>query len=36
MKRAFTEIERFALADANLALDRLRRGDIQGAAVLIP
>lgn len=31
-----TEIERFALADANLALDRLRRGDIQGAAVLIP
>jgi len=31
-----TEIERFALADANLALDRLRRGNIQGAAVLIP
>lgn len=31
-----TEIERFALADANDALARLRRGDIQGAAVLHP
>ena len=31
-----TEIERFALADANDALARLSRGDIQGAAVLHP
>ncbi|WP_240498663.1 zinc-dependent alcohol dehydrogenase family protein [Thauera propionica] len=31
-----TEVTRFALADANLALDRLRRGELQGAAVLIP
>jgi len=31
-----TEIERFALSDANDALGRLRRGDIQGAAVLHP
>lgn len=31
-----TEIERFALAEANDALARLRRGDIQGAAVLHP
>jgi propanol-preferring alcohol dehydrogenase len=27
-------IERFALADANRALDRLRRGELRGAAVL--
>jgi len=26
----------FALADANTALDRLRSGDIEGAAVLLP
>jgi len=31
-----TTIERFALADANLALDRLRRGAVTGAAVLVP
>jgi len=31
-----TTIERFALADANDALDRLRNGRISGAAVLIP
>ena len=31
-----TEIETFRLADANLALDRLRDGRITGAAVLIP
>jgi alcohol dehydrogenase, propanol-preferring len=29
-----TEIEAFDLEDANVALDRLRRGDIRGAAVL--
>ncbi|TRD12756.1 zinc-dependent alcohol dehydrogenase family protein [Erythrobacter insulae] len=29
------QVERFALEDANVALDRLRRGDIVGAAVLI-
>jgi alcohol dehydrogenase, propanol-preferring len=29
-----TSIETFALADANTALERLRRGDIEGAAVL--
>jgi propanol-preferring alcohol dehydrogenase len=29
-----TEVEIFSLSDANLALDRLRRGRIQGAAVL--
>jgi alcohol dehydrogenase, propanol-preferring len=29
-----TEVETFALADANEALDRLRRGEIRGAAVL--
>jgi propanol-preferring alcohol dehydrogenase len=29
-----TEIEQFPLVEANLALDRLRRGDISGAAVL--
>ena len=31
-----TEVETFSLADANLALDRLRDGLITGAAVLIP
>jgi propanol-preferring alcohol dehydrogenase len=30
-----TEIEEFPLEEANVALDRLRRGDISGAAVLI-
>ena len=30
-----TEIETFPLAAANEALDRLRRGQIQGAAVLM-
>lgn len=29
-----TEIESFALAQANEALDRLRRGEVRGAAVL--
>jgi propanol-preferring alcohol dehydrogenase len=29
-----TEIEEFPLAEANIALDRLRRGNISGAAVL--
>lgn len=29
-------VERFALADANMALDRLRTGALQGAAVLLP
>ena len=29
-----TEIEPFALAQANEALDRLRRGEVRGAAVL--
>ena len=29
-----TEIERFALEDANAALERLRAGDVRGAAVL--
>jgi propanol-preferring alcohol dehydrogenase len=29
-----TEIETYALEDANKALDRLRRGDVRGAAVL--
>ena len=28
------QVQVFALEDANQALDRLRRGDIQGAAVL--
>ena len=28
--------EAFALAEANLALDRLRHGELQGAAVLVP
>ena len=31
-----TEVTRFALDDANAALDRLRRGALQGAAVLVP
>jgi propanol-preferring alcohol dehydrogenase len=31
-----TEIERFALADANQALDALRSGRLRGAAVLVP
>lgn len=30
-----TEIERFDLEDANVALDRLRRGELTGAAVLV-
>jgi len=31
-----TTTERFPLADVNRALDRLRAGDIEGAAVLVP
>jgi propanol-preferring alcohol dehydrogenase len=31
-----THVERFALVDANVALDRLREGQLTGAAVLIP
>lgn len=31
-----TEVETFALTDANLALQRLRSGDLRGAAVLVP
>jgi propanol-preferring alcohol dehydrogenase len=31
-----TTVESFALADANVALDRLRDGRITGAAVLVP
>ena len=31
-----THIETFPLVDANQAIDRLRRGDIKGAAVIIP
>jgi propanol-preferring alcohol dehydrogenase len=31
-----TEFETFPLADANLALDRLKRGEVRGAAVLVP
>jgi len=31
-----THIEVFSLSDANVALDRLRRGQLQGAAVLVP
>lgn len=31
-----TQVETFALSDANLALERLRRGQLSGAAVLIP
>jgi propanol-preferring alcohol dehydrogenase len=30
-----TEVEPAALADANAVLDRLRRGDVRGAAVLV-
>ncbi|MGB9879257.1 MAG: alcohol dehydrogenase, partial [Anaerolineae bacterium] len=30
-----TQVERFALEDANTALSRLRKGEIQGAAVLV-
>jgi propanol-preferring alcohol dehydrogenase len=31
-----TRVETFALADANEALDKLRRGDVRGALVLVP
>ncbi len=31
-----TEVARFALEEANDALERLRRGALQGAAVLLP
>lgn len=31
-----TEVTRFPLAEANAALERLRRGQLQGAAVLVP
>jgi alcohol dehydrogenase, propanol-preferring len=31
-----TEVERFPLAEANEALDRLRNGRLRGAAVLVP
>jgi alcohol dehydrogenase, propanol-preferring len=31
-----TEVEIFPLAEANEALERLRRGDVRGAAVLVP
>jgi propanol-preferring alcohol dehydrogenase len=31
-----TEVETFALENANEALDRLRRGALRGAAVLLP
>jgi alcohol dehydrogenase, propanol-preferring len=31
-----TEVEVFTLAEANEALERLRRGDVRGAAVLVP
>jgi propanol-preferring alcohol dehydrogenase len=31
-----TEVEAFPLEDANEALDRLRAGDVRGAAVLVP
>ena len=31
-----TSVEPFALADANRALDRLRHGQVRGAAVLVP
>ncbi len=31
-----TEVETFPLAEANDALDRLRRGALRGAAVLVP
>ena len=31
-----THIEVFSLSDANVGLGRLRRGQLQGAAVLVP
>jgi propanol-preferring alcohol dehydrogenase len=31
-----TEVETFPLEDANEALDRVRRGAVRGAAVLVP
>ena len=31
-----TRVQTFGLADANEALDRLRAGKIEGAAVLVP
>lgn len=31
-----THVEQFALGDANMALDRLRAGQLNGVAVLIP
>lgn len=31
-----TQVETFALSDANVALERLRRGQLSGAAVLMP
>jgi propanol-preferring alcohol dehydrogenase len=31
-----TEVEMFPLGEANEALDRLRRGSLRGAAVLVP
>lgn len=31
-----THVEPFALSDANTALDRLRTGQLTGAAVLVP
>jgi propanol-preferring alcohol dehydrogenase len=31
-----TTVERFALEEANVALQRLREGALQGAAVLVP
>jgi propanol-preferring alcohol dehydrogenase len=31
-----TQVETFALDDANRALDRLRAGEVRGAAVLLP
>jgi propanol-preferring alcohol dehydrogenase len=31
-----TQVETFPLAEANEALDKLRRGDVRGALVLVP
>jgi propanol-preferring alcohol dehydrogenase len=31
-----THVVRFALSEANVALDRLRAGELTGAAVLVP
>ena len=31
-----TQVETFALTDANIALGRLRAGELSGAAVLVP